>query len=571
MKAPKNRFDLRSPRQAERLIAAARLGLASVALFAIWLDPTEPARFARPTYLLLWAYVVFSVGVLSIAGYAAAPGRRLSIFTHSVDLAVSALLVYLTEGYNSPFFALFTFSLVAATLRWQRRGLLPTALVAIAAFLGTGVYGEMIQRNPDFELNRFLIRSFYLVVVSLLLGALGEHEERMRLRLSSIALWEPSSGSGTRSTVPEILESVSRLLGARQAVLVRDLDAGEDRQIANWTPDGFHWPARLPESLRAFSDELLLENDFLCLEPGSSGLTVVVLAEEGFKRLQISSLASAFPVRPEFRSILSLGFEIHGVNARLYLMSRQRMSPDDLIFGRLVARQLAARIEQWESSARFARAAAGEERLRLARDLHDTLHQSLAGTALQIESLRTLVRSDPAAAEERLDRIQAILSAEQRDLRFFLRELRPSPETPEESEQSFSARVAGFCARFEAFWSLSVESTVDSSVETAPAETLLQVYRMIQEALVNAARHARAKCARLRMEIADGTIHLEVEDDGQGFPFRGRFDLAELDLRKIGPLSLKSRIRSLGGAFCIDSSATGSRLDIAIPLLSKES
>lgn len=552
------------------MIAGARVGLASVALLAIWFDATEPARFARPTYFLLWAYVVFSLVVFLIFEYAAAPARRFAVFTHSADLAVSAALVYLTEGYNSPFFAFFTFALVAATLRWQARGLLPTAVAAIASFLAIGLYGEWIQRNPDFELNRFLIRSFYLVVVSLLLGALGAHEEKTRRQLASIALWQPRSGNGTGPSDSEILESASLLLGARRAWLIRESQRPDENRIAEWSADGFRWLSILPDSLRALGSDGLPGRDFLCLEPGSPGFSVVTLDEEGFKRLAAPALKAAFPERPDFRSLLSLDFPVHGSATRLCLVSPRRMSPDELIFGRLVARQMAARFEERERSARSVREAAGEERLRLARDLHDTLQQSLAGTALQLESAKGLVQTDPAAAVDKLNRIQVILADEQRDLRFFLRELRPAPGEPEDSEPRFSARVGSFCHRFESFWGLPVESRVDPSADTVPPDTLLQTYRMIQEALVNAARHARAKSVRLRMDVAENEIYLGVDDDGRGFPFQGRFDLAELDRLKIGPLSLKSRIRSLGGTLRVDSRLSGSTLEIRIPLSSKE-
>jgi signal transduction histidine kinase len=71
-----------------------------------------------------------------------------------------------------------------------------------------------------------------------------------------------------------------------------------------------------------------------------------------------------------------------------------------------------------------------------------------------------------------------------------------------------------------------------------------------------------------RVTSAGGEVRIEVEDDGRGFPFHGRFALAELVAQKRGPWSLKERVVSLHGAMTIDSSDTGSRIDIRLPVAS---
>jgi two-component system NarL family sensor kinase len=88
---------------------------------------------------------------------------------------------------------------------------------------------------------------------------------------------------------------------------------------------------------------------------------------------------------------------------------------------------------------------------------------------------------------------------------------------------------------------------------------------LVQEALVNAARHAAASEVRVHVASADGQIHVVVTDNGRGFPFLGDYDHAALISLGLGPVMLKQRINSLGGTLAIRSTPAGARLDILVP------
>src|SRR5436309_614420 len=87
----------------ERPIAAVRVALAASALFAIWLDPTEPARFVGTTYTLHAVYVAYSLVLAAIMWNRSSYGR-LPIITHAADIVASSIFQYLTLGPSSPFF-----------------------------------------------------------------------------------------------------------------------------------------------------------------------------------------------------------------------------------------------------------------------------------------------------------------------------------------------------------------------------------------------------------------------------------------------------------------------------------
>ena len=108
-------------RRVERLIAAGRMVLSAFFLLAIWLDPSEPSRYAELTYGILACYLAYSLILGRLTWRKDFNRGYLQIVTHSVDMVVFAFLMFLTAGPNSPFFVYFIFLLVCATFRWQWR------------------------------------------------------------------------------------------------------------------------------------------------------------------------------------------------------------------------------------------------------------------------------------------------------------------------------------------------------------------------------------------------------------------------------------------------------------------
>jgi signal transduction histidine kinase len=91
------------------------------------------------------------------------------------------------------------------------------------------------------------------------------------------------------------------------------------------------------------------------------------------------------------------------------------------------------------------------------------------------------------------------------------------------------------------------------------------VYRLVQEAVLNAARHADASIITVSVTSAGGPC-VEVVDDGCGFPFRGTFDLRTLNEMNAGPLTLRERVAGLNGDLHLRTSDSGTGLLIRIPV-----
>jgi signal transduction histidine kinase len=193
--------------------------------------------------------------------------------------------------------------------------------------------------------------------------------------------------------------------------------------------------------------------------------------------------------------------------------------------------------------------------------------QALTGLALQLKVVQRLFDSDRAAARAALAELEALVASEQRDLRFFVRQMKPLPLSRTEINAGLIEQLGELGARVERQWGLRVELAVEPLPQLS--ETLaLAIYRLLQESLANAARHSRARLARVRLGAQGKRLRIEIADDGCGFDFRGRYDLVTLTRLQIGPESIKQRVASLDGALVVVSEPTGARLEIDLPLLS---
>ena len=250
----------------------------------------------------------------------------------------------------------------------------------------------------------------------------------------------------------------------------------------------------------------------------------------------------------------------------LLFLDKQGQSLDDLVLGELVAREVEVRLDHFYLLWRLKQTAATEERVRLACDLHDGLLQSLTGMALQLQAVQRLLHEDPLTAKERLRDLQTLVASEQRGLRLFVREMKSLWLIPPEPEGRLAVRLEQLAQRIQREWGLRVELSMGEAIVQLPGDMTQQIYLIVREALLNAARHAKASAIRVTLRAENEHVRILVADNGCGFSFRGCYDHAKLTEMKLGPVSLKGRIASLGGSLAIDSTDAGARLDIRLPL-----
>ena len=548
----------------ERLIGIGRTVLAVFSLLAIWLDPSEPANHVAATYALLAGYVAYAIVVLAAVVAIDGFSDRAALPTHAIDLSAFTVIIYLTEGATSPFFVFFIFFLLAAALRWQWRGVLWTALVALTLYVGVGVYVQEVLRDPAFELNRFIIRIVYLAVAAVLLGYLSAYEQQLRKELVDLAAWPRHVAPG--ALIEAALRHAAGIFGTERLMMLWEETEEPWRYRAELAPGAFDCVREPVSSAEPLVAEALQAHDFLCLNPGSPQPTSLYAGADGIERWQGAPLAAGLQARLARTSLLAVRIAGDGFEGRLFVLDRPGATTDDLALGGIVARQISADLQQFYVQERLQQAVVSEERVRFARELHDGVLQTLTGLALQLKAVQHLLHRNPEAAHRRLGDIENVITAEQADLRIFVQQMKPLAISSSDVNAVLISHLQALCERAARQWDLRVELTVEPPARQLSEALAHAAFRIVQEALANAARHGAATHAHVQMAVQGERLRLTVADNGRGLAFCGRYDLADLDARGEGPASLKGRIASLEGELVIESGPSGARLEIALPL-----
>ncbi len=179
------------------------------------------------------------------------------------------------------------------------------------------------------------------------------------------------------------------------------------------------------------------------------------------------------------------------------------------------------------------------ERERLARDLHDGAIQKVYTAGLLVESARNLAPAD-SPLRRRLERAVAVLNDAIGDLRRNLQDLRPSPSAEPLAER---LRRLAEDPRFRSFVEVDVDLALPAEESLSPVRAE-HVVAVVQEALANAVRHARARKVRLEARREDGRLRVVVRDDGVG--------LAESAPAGYGLRNMRDRARLLGGSLQVE-------------------
>jgi len=208
------------------------------------------------------------------------------------------------------------------------------------------------------------------------------------------------------------------------------------------------------------------------------------------------------------------------------------------------------------SARRLADAAAAQERARIALDLHDALGHGLTTLGVQLQAAERLADADPLKARAYVARGAATANALLDDVRETVGLLRGSPRAA-----SFEAMMRELFEDFAQLDGVRFEWSVAVAGEPSGAAALA-LFRVVQEALTNVVRHARAASVRAAVSAAGDALDVSVVDDGVGF------DVAAAT-RGTGIASMRERVTALGGTMTIVSAARqGTRLRVVLPLRS---
>jgi signal transduction histidine kinase len=551
--------------EAERMIAAARVMLASTSLLAIWLDPAEPARFTNATYALHMGYVVYSL-IVAVSMRRRSIGYTFALVTHSSDVMVFSVFQYLTLGPSSPFFVYFIFSLFCGAIRWGWRGTFGTAIIVSIAYIVMGVSMSRTLGASEFELNRFIIRIAYLAVTAGLLVYLGQYQARLSGEIERLARWPAASGADIRDVIERVSEHAARIVGAGRALVVWEAEDEPSINVVSWSSLGTSMTRHAPDELIPLVTGGADAAAFLRTGAATDAGGILVDADGGLVESDELGIHPALSSRLNGAGLAAAAFKTNRVSGWVFFTDIRAATPEIIPLAEVVAREIGASLDQLHVTRQLQEIAASEERIRVARDLHDGVLQSLTGIRLELRSMAVSLNGE-STVRDRLFAIERALAIEQRELRFFIGDLSPAPIGEGEAaraEPTLSSRLELLRERIAAEWKVPVTIRVAHDLASLPLRITDAIPPMVHEAVVNALKHGQPSRVIVAVQPEPGGLRIIVSDDGHGFPFRGLYDHAELTRTNTAPLSLLERITALGGEMSIESTDTGSRVEMRL-------
>jgi signal transduction histidine kinase len=226
---------------------------------------------------------------------------------------------------------------------------------------------------------------------------------------------------------------------------------------------------------------------------------------------------------------LAVGFSIS------YLMSRLKEQQQSLAEANTRLTHHASTLEHLATS---------RERNRVARELHDTLAHTLSGLSVQLEAVKAYWDVDPQKARSTLERSLQAAHSGLGETRRALQALRASPL----DDLGLSLAVRTMVEDAAARTNLALNSSVADKLPSLSPDVEQCIYRVAQEAVTNAARHAKAKTLTVNLESTEGKVTLTVHDDGVGFDVEKRDKANHYGLE-----GMQERAQLVGGEITVTS------------------
>jgi signal transduction histidine kinase len=524
----------RTPRLLRQQLWTLFLGFTIGYLTCMFLWDFPLANYYKPFISLAWGNVVLLLYPLSVA-YAV---LRYQAFDMRVVIRKGLVYSILTAGLTAVFLVL-SMAIGNAFQSWTGQ---QTFLAAVLPALVVAVMFRPAQTRVQTLVDRTFFRHEYEVRQTLTgfsrgLSTLRDQDEVTRL----------------------VLDTVTQTLGAEQATFwVLDAEHKAYRAAAQTQTSAVSQTLEALSELPAESEVpfwLFTERRPLMLAPSETSpqadqlrqlgavLAVPLIAEQrllgfltlGTKRSGLLYTDDDLDLLASLAQSATLALE----NARLH---------EERLF---ILRQQLAQVT----------AAQEEERQRIARELHDGVGPALASLNLRLRTAGKL-QPNPAAAQE-LKELAELTQANIQDIRRLIYDLRPAVL----DELGLVAALKEYVGRYQQEQGLSVTLALPEGKERLPAPLETTLFRVIQEALTNAARHAKAKHVDVALDWDAAQVTLRIADDGQGFDLREAATQAKGG-QHLGLWSMRERIEQFGGRLQIDSQpGTGTTIQATVPLV----
>jgi signal transduction histidine kinase len=235
------------------------------------------------------------------------------------------------------------------------------------------------------------------------------------------------------------------------------------------------------------------------------------------------------------------------------------LSEDQLVVLTAVASQAAAALGTINRTRRLAME---QERNRIARDIHDTVAQSLFGMVFTLDACIRMLPQQGEAVQQELMELRQLADEVRHEIRRYILDTWPSELTWEQ----FKADLNKYVAHFAPAHTFHIDFTINGDYDRLPSVIRRSIYRVSQEALANAAHHAGVDSARLTLHVEPNEVYLSISDRGKGF--EPKLALArEVNRERFGLRGMQERIQALGGTCDILSQiGQGSQVLVQLPV-----
>jgi signal transduction histidine kinase len=247
-------------------------------------------------------------------------------------------------------------------------------------------------------------------------------------------------------------------------------------------------------------------------------------------------------------------------------IAQRREVEDSLRVSELTTSQLLTKSRQMQEELRHLSrrliAAQEEERRRISRDLHDVIVQTLTGINLRLAALKSQTKKGARDLQNKIAVTQRLVEKSVEVVHRFARDLRPTLLDDLGLIPALKSYFEGFMEQS----GIRVSLVAYAGLEKVRSETRTVLFRVVQEALVNAGKHSQASEVRVRFHEEGNAICLEIEDNGCGFAMEGA--RVGKGSKRLGLLGMKERVEMVGGSLSVES-APGKGTIIRIRILQR--
>lgn len=551
-----------------RMVAVMRFVLAFSALLIIYIDPAEPDRFVFETYLVLVLYTLYSAAVYFFLVRDRPFIYRVLNYSHWLDVCWYLLLISLSSGTSSLFFFFFFFAILHTSFTYGFFSGLEITLVSAVAFTVIGYATS--PSETEFELNRFLLRPIYLIVLGYMVAYWGGYEIRTKRRLALLRKIVTLSNPrfGVERTIGGIIELFREFYDADGSLMiVTDAETGEyifyraDRKNPEKSLQTHSVNPQIAEKLFLLPDgyAAVFEKRQDSLIGGKQKFYAFdVLKKQPVK--ESGKIFETIAARLDTNSYLTVPvyYRAEAVG-RIFIFSQKSYAFDqtDIDFLLQAIDQFMPVIENIRLVDHLASDAAEEERKKIARDIHDSIVQPYIGLQLGIDSIGQFLddeEKDFSAKEEvfkrRIKKLKELTEKGIDDLRGYIRGLSKARGY----EASLLPAIRRYAERFTGATGIAVEIEAEENIQIAD-RLAAEMFQIVAEGLSNIRRHTHSAAAMISLTTFENKIILAIINNNDNN-----------DSVHFTPRSISERVKALGGFLEIREDNAKTIVRVEIPL-----